>query len=268
MVLLTLVAPQARAQGDGGAYRIGPKDLVDIKVFEEPQLNGERRVDEDGNVTLPLIGDVQAAGLTEAEFAARLTEVLSKYMQRASVEIHVREFRARPISLIGAVKMPGPLPYSGRWTLLEALTAAGGLADAHGDVIYVLRRAENGLTDQVTISVADLMVKAYPHANLPLFANDLVNVTPAEQVVIYCLGEFANAGVITFAGGERATLLSALAHAGGLSDRAARTIQINRKGADGKSEELRVDYKRVLAGKDPDIELRAGDVLVAKESFF
>jgi polysaccharide biosynthesis/export protein len=265
---LAISAPAVNAQGDGGAYRIGPKDLVEIKVFEEPQLNGERRVDEDGNVTLPLIGDVAAAGLTEAEFAARLTSVLSKYMQRASVEIHVREFRSRPISLIGAVKEPGPLPYSGRWTLLEALTAAGGMAEGHGDVIYVLRRAENGLTDQVTVSVSDLMVKADPDANLPLFANDLVNVPPAEKVVVYCLGEFAQAGALTFDGGERVTLLAAIAHAGGLSDRAARMIQINRKGADGRSEELQVDYKRVLAGKDPDIELRAGDVLVAKESFF
>jgi polysaccharide biosynthesis/export protein len=268
-VLLPLfLAVATHAQGDGGAYRIGPKDLVEIKVFEEPQLNGERRVDEDGNVTLPLIGDVPAAGLTEAEFATRLTSVLSKYFQRASVEIHVREFRSRPISLIGAVKQPGPLPYSGRWTLLEALTAAGGLIEGYGDSIYVLRRAENGLSDQVTISVADLMVKALPSANLPLYANDLVNVPAAEKVIVYCLGEFATAGALTFAGGERVTLLAAIAHAGGLSERAARTILIKRSGAGGRAEEFEVDYKRVLAGKEPDPELRAGDVLVAKESFF
>lgn len=258
-------------QADSGqtAYRIGPRDLVEIRVFEEPQLNVERRVNEDGALTLPLIGDVPAAGRTEAEFAAQLKALLeSKSLQRASVEVRVRELRSRPISLIGAVKQPGPLPYSGRWTLLEAITAAGGLVDGHGDVIYVMRRAENGLSDQVSVSITDLMMKALPRANLPLFANDLVNVPAAAKVTVYCLGEFTTPGAITFQGGERVTLLAAIARAGDLTDRAARTILIKRQGRTGAAAQIEVDYKRVLAGKEPDPELQEGDVLMAKESFF
>ncbi len=181
LLLLTAVAPAAAQTPASSGYRIGPKDLVEVKVFEIPELNVERRVTEFGTLSLPLIGDIPAAGLTATEFATRLKDLLeAKYVQRASVEIQVREFRSKPISVIGAVKAPGPLAFSGRWTLLEALTAAGGLDDNHGDYVYVLRRAENGLTDQVAIRVDDLMLRADPRANLPIFANDVINVAPGS----------------------------------------------------------------------------------------
>ena len=164
LLLAILIGVPAAAQTPSvSGYRIGPKDLIEVKVFEVPELNVERRVAENGAGQLPLIGDVPAAGLTAAEFAPRLKELLeAKYVQRASVAVEVREFRSKPISVIGAVKTPGPLAFSGRWTLLEALAAAGGMSDDHGDYIYVMRHAENGLSDQVAIRVEDLMVRGRP----------------------------------------------------------------------------------------------------------
>ncbi len=97
-------------------------------------------------------------------------------MQRASVDVQVIEFRSRPISVIGAVKQPGNLGFSGHWTVLEAITAAGGLTENHGNVAYILRRADNGLSDQVTIDLDDLMVRGDQRLNIPIFANDLINV--------------------------------------------------------------------------------------------
>jgi polysaccharide export outer membrane protein len=266
------------ALGQGAArnpgYRIGPKDLVAIQVFEVPELNVERRVTEDGKINLPLIGDLAASGLTENELAERLKTLLeSKYVQRASTAVEVREFRSKPIAVIGAVHQPGNLAFSGRWTLIEAITAAGGLAESHGNVIYVLRRAENGLTDQVAIDANDLMVRADPRANLPIFANDLINVPATVEVTVYCLGEVGKPGALAFKSTDRITLLAAVARAGGLSDRASRKIMIKRAGkagaaAPGQIGGQTVDYKRILAGKDPDVELREGDVVVVKESFF
>ena len=136
--LLSLAGPAASQTPltSTASYRIGPKDLLDIKVFEVAELNVERRVAEDGSVNLPLIGDVPAQGLTDSEFARRLKDLLeAKYVQRASVAVQVREFRSRPIVVLGAVKSPGNLAFSGRWTLLEALSAAGGLSGEHGDQI-------------------------------------------------------------------------------------------------------------------------------------
>ncbi|HTQ78594.1 MAG TPA: polysaccharide biosynthesis/export family protein, partial [Thermoanaerobaculia bacterium] len=118
-----LVFPVAAQSTGGGAYRIGPRDLVEVRVFEVPELNVQRRVAEDGTINLPLLGDVQVRNQTEAEVTQSLKILLeAKFVQRASVDFKVLEFRSRPISVIGAVKQPGPLGFSGRWTLLEALT--------------------------------------------------------------------------------------------------------------------------------------------------
>jgi polysaccharide export outer membrane protein len=273
IVALTLVlaAPAAAQEAGAGAYRIGPNDLLDIRVFEVPELNVERRVTQAGTVSLPLIGEVEVAGMTPPSAAARLKELLeSRYVQRASVDIQVREFRSRPITVIGAVRQPGPLPFPGRMTLLEAVAAAGGLADKPGDTIHVLRRSDNGLSDQIGIPVADLLVRGDPKANIPIFANDLINVPAQVDVTVYCVGEVGAPGALVFTGAERVTLLAALARAGGLTERASKKLLIKRlaQPGGGAGEELTVDYGRIVAGRDPDPALAAGDVIVVKESFF
>ncbi len=264
------VAPAAAAViAPSSGYRLGPKDLVRIRVYEVPELNVETRISESGAASLPLIGDVPASGLTEAEFGARLKQLLeSRYVNRASVAVQVIEFRSRPITLIGAVKTPGNLAFPGRWTLLDALAAAGGLGDNHGDLIYVLRRAENGLSDQVEITVADLFVRGDPDANVPIQANDLINVPSQVEISVYCLGEVRQPGALAFRSTDRITLLAVLARAGGFTDRASKRVVIKRRVGDTLGQEIEVDYKKVLAGKVPDPPLGEGDVVVVKESLF
>ncbi len=268
-ILLLVCAGLARAQSNDAAYRIGARDLLSVRVDEDDKLNGDRRVTEAGTINLPLIGDVQVTGKTPGEAEQAIKRLLEeKYMQRASVDVQVLEFRSRPITVIGAVKTPGNLGFSGHWTLLEALAAAGGLAESHGNVVYVLRRADSGLFDQVTIDLDDLLVRGDPRVNIPIFANDLINVPVTVEITIYCLGEVAKPGALAFKSSERISVLTAIAHAGGLTDRASKKIMIKRQApADGRAE-VTVDYNKILAGKEPDLELRQGDVIVVKESFF
>ena len=271
LVLLAgaLSALEAQVEPATATYRLGPKDLVRIRVFEVPELNVETRISETGSANLPLIGDVPASGLTETEFATRLKELLeSRYVNRASVSVQVVEFRSRPITVIGAVKSPGNRAFPGRWTLLDALAAAGGLVENHGDLIYVLRRAENGLSDQVEIPVDALFVAGDPEVNVPIRANDLINVPARVDISVYCLGEVRQPGAITFRSTDRITLLAVLARAGGMTERASKRVLVRRRKGDDLSEEIVVDYKRILAGKEPDIELGEGDVVVVKESLF
>ncbi|HEX7182441.1 MAG TPA: polysaccharide biosynthesis/export family protein [Thermoanaerobaculia bacterium] len=257
----------AQSPAASPGYRIGPRDLLDVRVFESQQLTGEVRVSEGGAAVLPLVGEVPVAGLTEAEAAQKIKEVLeSKLLQRASVSVRVSEFRSRPISVIGAVRQPGSLAFSGRWTLIEALTAAGGLDEGHGGQVHVLRRADNGLADQVSVAVDDLLARADPRVNLPIFAGDLINVPAATDVTVYCLGEVEQPGAVSFRSSSKITLLAVIARAGGLTDRAASKILIRRSGS--AQGEIRADYKRILAGKESDPELQGGDIVVVKESFF
>jgi polysaccharide biosynthesis/export protein len=270
LYLVVLARPSlAQTEGRASTYRIGPRDLVEVRVFETQELNGSFRVSEDGDVTLPLVGHIKIAGLTESEAAQRIKGVLEeKALQRASVSLQVMEYRSKPISVIGAVRQPGNLSFAGRWSLLEALTAAGGLSDAHGSVIHVLRRADTGLFDQVSIRTNDLLVNADPRVNIPIYPGDLINVPGEVEVTVFCLGEVEKPGPVIFKSSQRITLLTAIAQAGGMTDRAASKIGVKRTDINGKTTEIAADYKRILAGKASDIELQPGDIIVVKESFF
>lgn len=269
--LLALALP-ALATGQeaagGQAYRLGPRDVIEMRVNEEPNLNGQFTLSGEGAIELASLGEVELAGLTAEEAAARLEQVLeARMLQRATVAVRIREFRSKPINVIGAVKSPGPLSASGRWTLLEAITAAGGLLPDAGSTIHVLRRASNGLSDQVEIAVADLFLDVDPRVNIPVFAGDLINIPEAKPVVIFLLGEFAGKGELRFESDERVGILAAVAKAGGLSNRASKKLVIKRQNNQGVVQETVVDYKAILGGKEPDVKLRDGDILLAKKSF-
>lgn len=258
------------AQPLTGEYRIGPRDLLEIKVLELPELNVERRVGDTGVVSLPLVGDVPFAGLTATESADRLESILTaKYVNRANVTIVIKEYTNKPISVLGAVQKPGSLNVSGKWDLLQAISAAGGLGSSAGKKIYVLRRGESGLSDRLEIATDDLFVNPSPKWNVTIYPSDVINIPARTPVRVFFLGEVRRPGAIDFDADDRITLLSAIAKAGGLTDRAARgSIRIKRRGPDGKDTESTANYGRIISGKDPDPVLKSDDVIFVKESFF
>ena len=259
-------APSLPGDGD---YPIGPKDLLEIRVFEIPELNLERRVNNNGTIDLPLLGEVNVSGLTAAQGRDRLEQLLkAKYVNRASVSVVIKEFGNKPVTVIGAVQRPGTLNISGRWTLLQAISAVGGLTDAASRKIYVLRRAENGLSDTLEIDAEELFHNASPIWNIPILPADVVNVQARTNIRVFCLGEVKSPGALEFNSDDRVSLLSVIAKAGGLTDRASRTIRIKRRGADGKDAEIVANFKRIVSGKDADPLLKPNDVVVVKESFF
>jgi polysaccharide export outer membrane protein len=272
LFLVPFLAPGvglAQASGSG-EYRIGPKDLLEVKVFEVPELNLERRVSDAGTLDLPLLGQFSVSGLTAEEVRDRLQAMLTaKYVNRANVSVVIKDFANKPVSILGAVPRSGSLNISGRWNLLQAISAAGGLMPGAGRKIYVLRTAENGLTDRLDIDVDDLFRKASQKWNIPIFPADVVNIPSRSTVRVFCVGELKNPGALEFDSDDRISMLSVISKAGGLTDRASRgSIRIKRRGPDGRDEELVVDYRRVVAGKDADPELKADDVVIVKESFF
>jgi len=258
------------AQSEAPDYRVGPKDLLEIKVFEVPELNVERRISDEGDLDLPLVGPVPVGNLTLGEVRATLQRVLEvKYVRHASVSVIIKEFRNQPISILGAVARPGPLSSAGRWSLLQGIGEAGGLTPAAGNKIYILRHAENGLSDRLEINTADLMTRSDSRWNVPIYPNDVINIPPQAVVRVFVIGQVKTPGAVEMSSDDRITLLSILAKAGGLTDRASHgEIRIKRRGSDGKDREIAVPYRRILAGKQPDPELQPGDVVIVKESFF
>lgn len=264
-----LLSVPAAAEDFSGEYSIGPKDLVQISVLEIPELNVERHVSDNGTIDLPLLGEFPVSGLTPSQVRSRLeTKLTSKYVNRANVSVVIKEYGSKPVSILGAVRTPGSLRIAGRWSLLQAISAAGGLTEQAGRKIYVLRKAENGLSDSLEIRTDDLFRGSSPIWNIPIFPSDVVNIPARSSVILYCLGEVKQPGALSFDSDDRLSLLTVIAKAGGLTDRASSTIRIKRRGAEGKDAETVVDFKRVLSGKDPDPILKPDDVVVVKESFF
>ena len=234
-----------------------------------PELNVERRVSDSGAIDLPLLGEMPVSGLTASEIRSRLeTTVKAKYVNRANISIVVKEFANKPVSVLGAVQKPGSLSISGRWTLVNAITAAGGLTATAGNKIYILRRAENGLSDTLEIRSDELFRSATALWNIPIQPSDIINIPARTAMTVFCLGEVKTPGALQFDSDDRLTLLSVIAKAGGLTDRASKTVRIKRRGADGKDVEKVVDFKRIVSGQIPDLPIEPNDVIVVKESFF
>ena len=246
---------------------IGPRDVLDIRVFQDPNLNTHTVVTDDGKISFPLVGKLDVNGLRPAQLEQVISQALGKYLQKADVTVLVAEAGNRPISVIGAVTHPGRINATGNLTLLQAITQAGGLAAGYGKTVYVLRSAPNGLSDQIAIDVEDLMVNGNPDLNLPLRPNDVVNIPVESSINIYLLGEVMRPGKVQFRRSQSPTLLQAIADAGGPTDRAAAKCVIKRR-TNGKEESIIVDYRRILNGKAPDVPLQDDDTIFVRESVF
>lgn len=121
-------------------YKIGPQDVIRIDVWKEPDISRTIPVRPDGKISLPLLNDVQAAGLTGMQLAGSLRESLSKYLTSPQVTVTVQEINSRRVYITGEVTRAGALPLLPGMTVLQALSSAGGFTQfAKLKNIYVLR---------------------------------------------------------------------------------------------------------------------------------
>jgi polysaccharide export outer membrane protein len=137
------------------AYKIGPQDVLEISVFQAPDLSGTVEVDDTGTIDLPLIGETQVSGKTSAEVQRDLSSKLgAKYLQNPQVTVRVKEFNSNRITVSGAVKSPGVFPYKGE-TLLQYVVKAGGLSEDANSMVLVLRES-NGKRSAAKFNIDDI----------------------------------------------------------------------------------------------------------------
>ena len=123
------------------AFQIGPEDILDISVWKNPDLSRVVPVRPDGKVSLPLVNDIQAAGLTPATLRQQVTDKLSEFIPAPEVSVMVREVHSRKVAVVGAVKTPGRFELKSPMTVLEVIALAQGFTDfAARDRIVVLRQ--------------------------------------------------------------------------------------------------------------------------------
>jgi polysaccharide export outer membrane protein len=256
--------------GTDDDYKLGPEDVIEVRVFELDQLNRTLRVSGNGKIELPLVGSIEVSGLTPNKVAAQIADRLrDRYVQNPQVSIFITEFKSQKISLLGAVAAPASYPLSGQRRLLQLLAEAGSLGPEAGNTLYVFRQTEDGRSARLTVPLNELLLQGDPRWNVLLRPGDVISVPPEQAIAVTVLGAVNSPGVHKLPVGDGATLLKAVALAGGLNERASKKgIQIKRSENDGSETVIKVNLGDILSGKKPDVVLREGDVVVVRESFF
>ncbi len=256
----------------GEPYRIAQDDLLDVTVFEVPELSTSSRVSVAGTLALPLIGAVNAKGRTTEELALIIQDELKKkYINDPHVSIFVKEYASQPVSVLGAVRAPGIYQIRGQKFLMDILAMAQGLDPAAGKTIQIIRRTSDEpnisdssnappKTETISIDVADLFQNGRTELNIRINAGDVINVLPALS--IFVVGEFARPGEFPLRFGKPITVAQAVALGGGFSRDAKKAGgSIIRYHMDRTKEEIPVNIQKILDGSADDVPLIANDIL-------
>ena len=272
--------------GEQAEYRIGSHDLLEINVFEAPDLNRALRVSASGEISMPLLGAIQSTGLTARELEGVIEIKLRQYMKDPHVGVFVTTVESHPVSVVGAVKKPGVFQVRGTKTVLEMLSMAEGLSDDAGDLVLVMRGAglqfgsdsthDNNSdsavpanpadNDTIKINLKDLLESGDQRYNVPVYPGDIVKVTRGG--IVYVIGEVKKPGGFVLKSDQNMSVLKAIALAEGLTSTSAksRTKIIRTDEHSGKRVEFPIDLGKVLAGKAPDTPLKPADIVFVPNS--
>lgn len=169
----TTAAPSA---GVGDDYKIGPQDVVRIDVWKEPDITRTIPVRPDGKISLPLLNDVQASGLTAMQLAGNIRSSLTKYITNPQVTVTVTEINSRRVFVTGEIAHAGALGILPNMTVLQALSSAGGFTQfARLTKIYILR-VENGKQVKLPFNYKEVIKGDHPEQNILLQPGDVIVV--------------------------------------------------------------------------------------------
>ena len=257
-----------------GRYRIGPGDVLEIRVFNRPLLSRDAvRVEESGMIRMPLIeGELQASCRTEGELAGEIKANYRKYLRNPQVDVFIKEYNSQPVSVIGAVHNPTLFKLQRRVRLSQLLSFAGGPSERAGRSVQVVHgesasRCEASVADDSSEDAAigfvsynlEETMKGNDKSNPYVQPGDVINVTEAEQA--YVIGNVVTPRAIPLK--ETITVSRAIAMANGtLPDTKSDGVRIVRQipGNTGKTE-IPVDLKKIEKRSAEDIVLQAGDVV-------
>jgi polysaccharide export outer membrane protein len=261
-------------------YVLGSEDQVKIWALGIEEISDKpARIDPGGDLDLPLIGKIHAAGLTVEQLKAELVRRFSKEVLKPQVSVEIVDFGSQPVAVMGAVNRPGVHQLRGRKTLMEVVSMAEGLRQDAGPRITISRDIQRGAVPLRTakadpsgkFSVADVEVKTLlagtnPADNILVLPHDVITVPVAEAVFV--LGEVRKPGEVALKDNSSISVLQALAGAEGFGlTPAPQDAKIVRQVAgSAERQEIPVDLKRVLAGTAEDIAMRPNDILVVPPS--
>jgi polysaccharide biosynthesis/export protein len=264
---------------DSTSYVLGPEDLITVRVFAADDIPDKpAQIDNNGSVTLPMIGLVHAAGLTVEQFQANLVTAYKKYFKDPQVTVQVNEFHSQPVSVAGNVNTPGVVQLRGNRNLLEVISMAGGLRPEAGDSALITRNLSEGpipvagaFTDPTgKFSVAHIDIRAVmsgrdPQGNIVMKPHDVVTIPRAR--LIYVLGNVTKPGGFVLTENESMSITKAIALAGGWDKTASLSgARVLRASGGAEREQIPLNVKKIMENKAPDLEMRPDDILYIPNS--
>jgi polysaccharide biosynthesis/export protein len=163
------------AKPHDGSYLIGNDDVLAINVWKEPDISRSVPVRSDGRISLPLVGEVQAAGQTPHQLEADIASKLKNYISEPEVTVIVQEIRSQKFNILGMVTRPGEFPLTNSMTVLDAIALAGGFRDfAKQKSIYILRQNPDGTQAHLPFNYKDVVKGKNPDQNVKLRARDTI----------------------------------------------------------------------------------------------
>jgi polysaccharide export outer membrane protein len=243
-------------------YIVGPADILRVVVFNEPQMSGHFRVENDGSISLPFLGRVNVGGLTVAAVASTVKLGLANgYLRDPQVTVEVLEFRSQSVYVIGEVRNPGKYVLSGSATLLDALAQAGSTTPASGADVLILHPRHQvtsaptlpgqGDAEIERVNLRDIETGKLSR-NVTIRDGDTIFVPKVDR--FYVIGMVRNAGSYPLE--RNTTVLQAISTAGGISER----------GSDRRLKIVRIvgNKRKELDAKPTDL-VQPGDTIVVPQ---
>ncbi len=273
-VILLISALSANAQQgrylQDDRYRIGTGDVLDIRIYNRPQLSREAvRVEGSGMIRMPLIEtEIQASCLTEGELAKEIAARYTKYYRNLQVDVFIRGYHSRQVAIIGAVNDQSRFELQRRVRLLELLTYAKGPSARAGQTVNIVHSTDTSPCKQATANEDAAAFSSYklsdvlegkPEANPYLEAGDIVTVPEADQV--YVVGNVFMP--LTIALREPITLTRAIAMAGGLKQdtRKDKIRVLRQEPGTSVRKEITVDLYAIEKKRSEDLALAPNDII-------
>jgi polysaccharide export outer membrane protein len=261
-VVQTLPSGQSAAAHPTSSLTLGAGDLVEVGVYNVPELTTKARVSSKGEIDLPLIDYVHVAGLTAEEAEGLIQKRLSDggFVKNPHVTLFVNQYASQGASILGEVARPGVYPVPGLQRLFDLISAAGGFTERAGRSITVTHRDQ---PDKPTTVPLSRNVSDNPESNITVLPGDTIIVRKAD--LVYVVGDVGRPSGFLMDSGHL-TVLQAIALAGGTTRTAnLGGTRIIRRGPGGLSE-TSVELKKILRAKAPDVTMQADDILFVPTS--
>ncbi|MGD0480636.1 MAG: polysaccharide biosynthesis/export family protein [Terracidiphilus sp.] len=246
--------------------RIGSGDLIEVSMFENPDLSGRYRVDEKGDITVPLIGRVHVDGMTANEAAAKIEQLYVDGQILLPADSHatvfIAEYATQGVTINGEVKAPGVYPALGVHKLNDLIAAAGGITPAAASHVVITHKDDprNPTTVEYNPSALKPIIP-----DVQIFPGDSILIPRAG--VVYVAGNVAKPGIYVLDGRRALTVEEAMTLAGGGGKASAlKRVQLVRTMDDGRKEAITIPVNLIFKGQAPDLALVDGDILYVPTS--